>query len=245
MHTASERPDLWQRRIAASEVWPEYQTHGEAIVQWWSLLDVEFPDFQFVLYDEDADAVVAQGYAGPIGWDGADDTLPDGFDSTIDRIFRQNRSTERVNTLCALAAEIPRSGRGRGLAARIMVAMRTMAARHGFANLVVPVRPSGKHRYPLTPIERYIEWRRKDGLMFDPWMRVHERLGARTGRALAQSFRVTGTVAEWESWTAMEFPETGDYIFPEGLAPVRIDRDANLGLYWGPNVWMTHSVPRP
>ena len=41
-----------------------------------------------------------------------------------------------------------------------------------------PFRPSWKERYPLVPIERYAAWRRADGLLFDPWMRVHERLGA-------------------------------------------------------------------
>jgi len=34
--------------------------------------------------------------------------------------------------------------------------------------LVAPVRPTLRHRYPLTPIERYAEWRLGDGLLFDP-----------------------------------------------------------------------------
>ena len=47
-------------------------------------------------------------------------------------------------------------------------------------------------------------------------------------------------MAEWESWTGMAFPVSGDYVFPEGLATVHIDRDADLGRYWEPNVWMEH-----
>ena len=39
------------------------------------------------------------------------------------------------------------------------------------------MRPTLKARYPLIPIERYIEWRRPDGSHFDPWIRVHERIG--------------------------------------------------------------------
>jgi hypothetical protein len=38
----------------------------------------------------------------------------------------------------------------------------------------------------------------------------------------------------------MAFPESGDYVFPEGLAPVRIDQSADHGAYWEPNVWMVH-----
>ena len=57
-----------------------------------------------------------------------------------------------------------------------------------------------------------------------------------------ESLRITGTVAEWESWTEMAFPESDVYPFPGGLSPVTIDRDADLGTYWEPNVWMRHSV---
>lgn len=64
------------------------------------------------------------------------------------------------------------------MAARLLTSMRTLAARHGLVHLVAPVRPSWKERYPLTPIERYVTWRREDGQLLDPWMRVR-----RTGPA--------------------------------------------------------------
>ena len=56
--------------------------------------------------------------------------------------------------------------------------MRTAAVRAGLDALLAPVRPTLKERYPLTPTERYLSWRRDDGQLFDPWLRVHERLGA-------------------------------------------------------------------
>jgi hypothetical protein len=73
-------------------------------------------------------------------------------------------------------------------------------------------------------------------------MRVHTRLGARIGPAIPRSLHITGTVADWESWTDMRFPGTGDYVFPEGLAPVHIDRDRDAGEYWEPNVWIIHEL---
>ena len=102
------------------------------------------------------------------------------------------------------------------------------------------MRPSWNERYPLTPIERYITWRREDGQPLDPWMRLHERLGARVATALPHSMRITGTVRDWETWTDLALPESGDYVFPHGLAPVSVDRDSDLGTYWEPNVWMIH-----
>jgi hypothetical protein len=142
--------------------------------------------------------------------------------------------------LCALAAETPRDGRRRGLAVEILSAMRIIAERSGLEHLVAPVRPSWKERYPLTPIEHYVHWRRDDGQLFDPWMRVHERLGARVSTALPDSLRITGTVAQWESWTGLAFPESGEYVFPEGLATLKVDKDADRAAYWEPNVWMIH-----
>jgi hypothetical protein len=38
----------------------------------------------------------------------------------------------------------------------------------------------------------------------------------------------------------MAFPDSGEYVFPEGLAPVHIDRSTDRGSYWEPNVWMVH-----
>lgn len=97
-------------------------------------------------------------------------------------------------------------------------------------------------RYPLTPIDEYVTWRRDDGLLLDPWMRVHERLGARLGPTLPRSLRITGTVAEWEAWTGLPLPASGTYAFPHGLAPLEVDRDADRCTYWEPNVWFIHDV---
>ncbi len=248
MHTAAERPDLWERGIPSVTVWPEYNLHGDVLNRWWSSLDVDLPEFQFVLYDEASDEVVAEGNSGPMSWDGRDDALPDGIDSAIEQIFESAPAGPGVNTLCALAAAVPREGRARGLAEQLLNAMRMIAERHGLTYLVAPVRPSWKERYPLTSIETYIQWRREDGHLLDPWMRVHERLGARVSRPLPTSMRITGSVSDWEGWTGLAFPESGDYVFPGGLALVHIDRFLDRGSYWEPNVWMVHpkvtSLPR-
>jgi hypothetical protein len=240
MHTAAERPDLWERGIESAEVWPEYNLHGDVLNQWWGLLDQELADLQFVLHDDETDTVVAEGHTAAFAWDGDDASLPDGIDRAIEVAFRDHRADTPVDTLCALAAESPRGGRRRGLAVEILGAMRTLAQRHGLRHLVAPVRPSWKERYPITPIEEYVAWRRADGQLLDPWMRVHERLGARVSTPLPESLLITGTVAEWESWTGLPLPADGDFVFPEGLAPLHVDRTADRCTYWEPNVWMVH-----
>ncbi len=240
MYTAAERPDLAERGIDSALVWPEYNLHGDVTTELWHHLGEDLPDYQFVLYDDVADEVVAEGHTGPFAWDGVDATLPPSFDALLEAIVVQRLAGTPVDTLSALAAESPRDGRRRGLATQLLGAMRTLADRQGLRHLVAPVRPSWKERYPLAPIERYVTWRRDDGQLLDPWLRVHERLGARISTPLPKSLQITGTVAEWESWAGMAFPETGDYVFPEGLATVRIDRESDRGDYGEPNVWVIH-----
>jgi hypothetical protein len=144
--------------------------------------------------------------------------------------------------LCALVIMVPAAVQGRGASRLALQGMIAIAREHGLEALIAPVRPNWKDRYPLTPIERYAEWRRDDGLLFDPWMRVHERLGAEILKPEAESLRITGTVGEWEAWTDMAFPESGTYVFPGGLAPLEVDREDDVGRYWEPNVWMRHAV---
>ena len=124
---------------------------------------------------------------------------------------------------------IPQDLQGRGLSPVAVEAMRKLARRHGLTALIAPVRPNWKERYPLIPIGRYATWTRADGFLFDPWMRVHERAGVTILKPEPRSLRITGTVAEWEEWTEMAFPYSGEYWFPHGLATVEIDCEADSG----------------
>jgi hypothetical protein len=109
-------------------------------------------------------------------------------------------------------------------------------------SLVAPVRPTLKSLYPLIPIERYVRWTRDDGSPFDPWLRVHWRLGAEYLKTAPEATTITGTVAEWEEWTGMSFPESGEYVVPSALQPITIDRKQDVGTYSDPNFWMRHLV---
>jgi GNAT superfamily N-acetyltransferase len=232
--TAAERPDLTERADFANAVWPEYNLHGDVMNAHWPRLRSEFAEFQFVLADADED-VVAQGHTIPCRWDGTAEGLPDGIDGVI-----STGAAAGANTASALAALVRPDRQGQGLARVVLEAMVELCRRHGFGNLIAPVRPSHKERYPLVPIERYAAWTRADGLPFDPWMRVHARLGGRILRPEPESLRITGTVAEWESWTGLALPESGAYVFPHGLAPLAVDREDDVVLYWEPNVWTVH-----
>jgi GNAT superfamily N-acetyltransferase len=202
----------------------------------------EYAEFLFYAWDDEREEVIGVGHAIPAAWDGDTASLPDGgFDAVIEARFAPEPATPTV--LCALGITIAPECRGRGLSRRMIERMAEIGRAHGLDTLIAPVRPTLKHRYPLTPIERYLLWRRPDGTHLDPWLRTHERLGADIVKVASESVVVTGTVAEWEEWTEMALPESGAYVVSGGLVPIEIDRERDEGVYVEPNVWMVHSPP--
>jgi GNAT superfamily N-acetyltransferase len=241
--TAAEEPALWERsEIGGTDVWPEFNLHGDVLNLFWGRLDEDFGDFQFVLWDDAADAILAEGHSIPCAWDGTPDGLPPGIDGVIEAGFELRERGGEPNSLSALAIEISSAAQGQGLSKVMIEGMAEIAARHAFGDLIAPVRPNWKERYPLTPIDRYAAWTNRDGLPFDPWMRVHARLGGEILLPEPHSLRITGSVSEWEEWVGLRFPESGTFVIPRGLAPLEIDLAADVGRYWEPNVWMRHTV---
>ena len=242
----SEQPALWDSiSDLSSEVWPEYNRHGDVLSQYWNQLYETFPEWQFVLFDPDAGEVLAEGHTVPVAWDGTDAALGPGIDASLEAGFALRAAGGSPTALCALAAEIPPRHQRRGLSAEVLRAMAGLAARGGTGSpdRAGPAVPQGA--LPDHP-DRAVR-----GL--DPGGRDAVRPVApgahparRTPRAgPPRSMRITGSVADWESWTRMRFPETGDYVFPAGLATVRIDRGADTGQYWEPNVWLVHRTRPP
>jgi hypothetical protein len=238
--TLRQRPDLEdQVHRLNGESWPTFLLHGD-LPHWGSLFD-EFAEYQ-ILFCEPADTLVAVGHTIPFVWDGTLDDLPSTMAGITNRAMHAYRDHKAPNTLSALAALVRASHQRRGLSAELMRAMRSLAGDRSMHSLVAPVRPTLKSSYPLTPFERYVWWQREDGAPFDPWLRVHHRLGAEFLKLMPKSLVVAGKVSDWEEWTSMSFPESGPYVVPGALQPVQMDLEQNVGRYEDPNVWMRHPV---
>jgi hypothetical protein len=202
------------------------------------LLYERFPTLQHFLVDTDADELVAEVNSVPVAV--VLDDLPDrGWDDVLER---GTTGDEEPNAVSAIQVLIRPGRHGQGLSARCLERMREGVRAHGFTDLIAPVRPSWKARYPLVAIDRYVTWTTDVGLPLDPWLRVHARLGAALVRPCPRSMTITGSVADWERWTEMEFPDSGRYVAPGALEPVSIDREQDLGTYVEPNVWMHHRL---
>lgn len=244
VHTLAERPELARhdRRLHISGAWPRFLEDSELN----SLFDEvvrgpDFADFQLGLWDARG-RVVAVGDTVPFCWDGTAADLPHRISDVVRRGMADRRRGRTPNAMSALAAVVDPKLRGHGLSTRVVREMARIAARHRFRALVAPVRPTQKGRYPLVPMEEYVRWRSPKGGPFDPWLRVHWRLGARVVRIAKRAMVVEAPLAAWEEWTGLTFLRSGRYIVPGAFNPVSIDRARRRGLYVEPNVWMRHPV---
>jgi len=228
----ADRPDLRELRRDALNTFPEFMNHNAMGWRYWGRLYDEFPAFQLALVD--GGVLVGEVHALSVPLDG--DELPAGWDEAFERGMEGGGG----NHLSLLAISVDPARRGEGVASRLLDAARRAAGDGALESVIAPVRPTLKERYPLTPIERYMTWRRDDGTHFDPWLRVHERAGGRIVAAAPRSMTLEAPVSDWEEWTAMRFPADGSYVVPGMLAPLDV-RDGT-GTHVEPNVWLRHTV---
>jgi hypothetical protein len=187
------------------------------------------------------DLLIGGGFTVPVFWNGELDDLPSSIEKIIETGL-ESKGLPSVNTLIPVAALVDKSIRGENISAEILKQIKSLAIQRGFINLIVPVRPTWKTRYPLQSIESYATWLNKDGLLYDPWLRTHQRLGATIMKWVSSTLKIEGTIEDWENWTDMIFPETGEYVVKNALQPVHIDVESNMGVYHEPNVWMQHPL---
>jgi GNAT superfamily N-acetyltransferase len=239
----ADRPDLRAIRFEtlARRTFPTYMHHNQTGTRYWRRLVDEHPDFQLALVDrtDGTEQLVAELHSLPLAWDGTLVDLPPGWDDVFERSFESGRPRD---CLAALAISVLPERHGEGLSATMIEAMRDAGRRAGLRDLIAPVRPTLKDRYPLIAIERYAAWRREDASHFDPWIRVHERVGGTILASAPYSMRIEAPVADWEEWTEMRLPEDGDYVVPGMLAPLIVR--GGVGVHVEPNVWMQHRLAR-
>jgi GNAT superfamily N-acetyltransferase len=238
--TTCERPDLKAEADAAFRVeWPEFLfPHDPLMIQYEAEVAKIFPQYDVLMLDEDR--VVAGGWGVAIRWDGAAEDLPAGYDATMVRAVEGHKAGIEATTLSYMTVAVVKDMTRRGLAGEVLTALRGRAVEAGLSHVIAPVRPTLKPRYPLTAMESYATWTGPDGLSIDPWIRTHQRMGATVLGPAPRSMVVTGTIADWESWTDMVFPETGRYVVPGALGLVDIDRAEDTGTYTEENLWVQH-----
>jgi GNAT superfamily N-acetyltransferase len=248
--TFARRPDLLDK-VFGPEIQsavPEFMRHDPVAALYYGdgRLDRRYREFGLVAVDPaEPDRPVARAFSVPfaLGDGRGREELPDGgWDAVIrwaDEDWRAGRSATAVSALEIMVA--PRLQRS-GISRLMLAALRDNVRRLGFADLYAPLRPTDKHREPLTRFADYVARQREDGLPHDSWVRTHVRAGARIIKVAPCSMVVAGTLAEWQRWTGLAFTTSGPAIVPGALSPIHVSLEQDHAVYIEPNLWVHHRV---
>ncbi|MDK9739338.1 hypothetical protein KI655_18750 [Vibrio sp. D404a] len=239
VNTLNKRDDL-EFEVASLDdrSWPLFLQNGDA-KSWQHFYD-ELSEYVLVLTQEEQ--LIAVGFTVPVIWDGNADNLPSSIEEVLLNGLKVKRNNLAPNTLIPIGALVDNKVQGQGLSSKVLVEMKKLATSLDISSLVVPVRPTKKAQYPLQSIHDYATWKNGDGYLYDPWLRVHEKLGAEIIKIAECTLEVTNSIENWESWTKMVFPVSGEYIVKGALSSVRVDKNKDTATYLEPNVWMLHPM---
>ena len=222
-----------------AEGFPAFVTADREVKRSIGRVREDFAALNLMLVDQ-GDRPVATGWGIPIAWSGHVDTLPATFAGVLDRAVELFDAGEPADTLVICGAVVHPERKGPGAADALLQEQSATAARAGLTRVLAPVRPTRKHLYPLIPIAEYAAWVRADGLPFDPWLRLHVRLGGRVIGIAEEAQTMIGTVAQWQTWTGLALPASGMYVIPQGLSVLAVDTSRDEGVYVEPNIWVRH-----
>jgi GNAT superfamily N-acetyltransferase len=248
--TFAQRPDL-QRKVFGGELQsavPEFMRHDPASALYYDDGQLDhYREFGLVAFDPaQPDRPVARASSVPFafrdGTRGREELPNDGWDAVIRWADTDRRAGRSATAVSALEITVvPRLQRS-GISRLMLKAMRDNARRLGFTDLYAPLRPTDKHREPLTPFADYMVRQRGDGLPFDSWVRTHVRAGARIVKVAPCSMVIAGTIAEWQRWTGLHFAQSGPAIVPGALSPVHVSIEQDHAVYVEPNLWVHHRL---
>lgn len=238
-----DRPDLIGAFWDLTDLWPAFMIADPVADLYFSRLDAH-PDHVLLALGADGE-VIGRALGVPVAL-GADvrrpHLPPNGWDGVIRWSWLDSLAGRAPTHLSALEVTVVPEQRGRGLAARLLEALRASAGTAGLTGYVAPVRPSRKHLEPRVPMADYAHRTREDGLPDDPWLRLHVRLGGRIVGVCPTSMTIPGTLSQWRAWTGLPLAESGDVEVEGALVPLHVDVEQDHAVYVEPNVWVEHTV---
>ena len=143
------------------------------------------------------------------------------------------------NCLCLLSANVDPDYRNLKFSYSLIQAAKELAASLGLSSVLAPVRPTQKAQFPLLPIREYLEKKSDDGEIYDPWLRVHAKLGGEILNICTESVVVKASFSKWEEWLGSSIEGLNMFVPEMGLVPITVESE-KIGVYCEPNVWVRY-----
>ncbi|MEV7277984.1 N-acetyltransferase [Streptomyces sp. NPDC093111] len=241
--TLAERPELEGALWGMKDLWPEFMMYDP--VGWANMGQIvtAFPEYVLVATDSDG-KVVARAFSVPFQLQakGRGELPGTGWDQVLLWAFSDLRHGRTPDTVSAIEVTVDTSALGNGVSHVMLAAMRDNARRLGFAEVVAPVRPNGKHKEAASAMHEYAFRTREDGLPVDPWLRVHVRAGGTVEKVAPASMTIGAAVEQWRQWTGLPFDTDGPVELDGALVPVHCEASRGYAVYVEPNVWVRHRL---
>jgi hypothetical protein len=239
--TLADRPDLVGAFWDVEGIWPLFMEQDPIGAIYYGRVPAVFPEYQHVMLDPDG-AVVARVNAVPFAWKGVENLPARGWDAILETAFSEQAQGIRPTAVSLVEARVAKPLLGSGLSGPLIAAVRRTVRGLGHEHLVGPVRPTSKTLEPSTPMTEYVQRIRADGLPYDPWLRVHVRLGGTIGAVCPLAMTIPGTLAQWRQWTGLPFDRSGPLDIEFALTPVHVSVEHDHAVYVEPNVWVHHHL---
>ena len=242
IRTRAEAPEMSADIWEMPDTWPTFMDHDPIGWSLYSVATAAYPEL--TVFATEGDTIVAHGQATAfrLDLDGRRELPDTGWDQVLMWASSDLRKGVEPDVASALEVSVHPDRQGSGLSTLMLAAMRDAARARGFDTLLAPVRPSGKHREPATPMSEYAQRTRADGLPADPWLRIHVRAGGVIEKVAPASMVVGSSLARWREWTGLPFDEDGPVEVPDALAPVHCATAHDHAVYVEPNVWVRHRL---
>lgn len=189
------------------------------------------------LVAEDKGEIVASADAQPMRWDGNPENLPEGGWTEL-MLAAAAGFDEQPDWAFATGTSILPEYQGSGLAGQLLEGLRDRAIELGYRGLVAPVRPSARWRALHLDIADYAELRLPDGRHYDPWVRVHERIGGEIIGSCPDSAIFSAPREDWERWAAMKLPDNGFFLIDGAIGWLSLKE--GHGVLSEDSLWLLH-----
>jgi hypothetical protein len=202
------------------------------------ILYENYSHYTIVVEDLRNNRVVGRGHSLPFFWGGDKNEMPrNGWDDAV--VLGLQTLLDGLAPNRITATEIAIDPRYRGLAAKVLGALRDAAFVH-YDELIAPIRPTGIPA-PGQSFEAYVaSVREPDGLPIDPWIRIHVRAGGEIVKVAEKSMAFGASLAQWRTWTGLPFDRNG-LVDIGALGQVECDLLADEGWYEEKGLWIRHT----
>ena len=228
-----------QYKKAISNAFPSIIGESQVIKNYWPKLEEYFPEYQLFLISDSGELI---GFMNMLPFQFGEELnqLPDrGWDWMFTKGIKDFDNKIKANYLGGLQVIVRRKYKSQGYSKIILNHVKQIVAKSKFSNLVIPIRPIFKHKFPMMSMSEYLSLKNGNEV-YDPWIRTHLNGGADVIKVCNESMIMKGDIKFWEAMFNRKIITSGQYELTGALSLITINIERDSGRYVEPNIWIKY-----